>query len=242
MGDERFAGARAVVTGAHGGFGQVVTAALAQRGASVLALDVHPDIETWAAQLAGTYGGLVTGRHCDPAAATERELAELVGRAPLNVLVNALGVFGRGRFEEQDRATWDGVITANLTAAVATTAACLPALRAAAWGRVVNLGSSFAVRGRPEGTAYSASKAGLMAFSRSLAEELRDTCVTVNCIAPGATDTPLFRATYPEGASGVPAAVSRELGAAEDIIAPLLFLCGPGADRVTGTTLWMHAP
>ncbi|MFA9446101.1 SDR family NAD(P)-dependent oxidoreductase [Egicoccus sp. AB-alg6-2] len=242
MSEERLAGTRAVVTGAHGGFGQAVTVALAQRGASVLAIDIDPDIVSWGEQLTSTYGGRVVGRCCDLAATTEHELSQLIGPEPLNVLVNALGIFGRGRLENLDRETWAGVIATNLTAAVATTAICLPALQAAAWGRVLNLGSSFAARGRPESTAYSASKAGLMAFTRSLAEELRNTSVTVNCIAPGATDTPLFRATYPEGAHRGGEGVPRDLAAPEDIIAPLLFLCSHGANHITGTTLWMQGP
>lgn len=241
--DDRYAGRRVVVTGAAGGFGRVVTAAFAARGARVLAVDRADAVTAFADDLSRREGAEVTGVVCDltDAAACDRVLPALLG-GPISVLVNALGVFGGGRVVDQPRAEWEAVIAANLHAAVAATAACLPGLLRADWGRVVSLASGMAVRGRAGASAYAASKAGLMAFTRSLAEELRGSPVTANCIGPGATDTPLFRASYPAVAAEGVLEGGRPLGRPEDLVPPLLFLCGPEASRVSGTTLWMRNP
>lgn len=241
--DDRYAGRRVVVTGAAGGFGRVVTATFASRGARVLALDRADAVTAFADGLSRREGAEVTGVVCDltDAVACDRILPALLG-GPISVLVNALGVFGGGRVVDQPRAEWEAVIAANLYAAVAATAACLPGLLRADWGRVVNLASGIAVRGRAGASAYAASKAGLMAFTRSLAEELRGTSVTANCIGPGATDTPLFRATFPAVAAEGAPDEGRPLGRPDDLIPPLLFLCGRGASGISGTTLWMKNP
>lgn len=241
--DDRYAGRRVVVTGAAGGFGSVVTEAFAARGAQVLAVDRVDAVTALANNLSRRKGAEVTGVVCDltDALACDRILPPLLG-GPISVLVNALGIFGGGRVGDQSRADWEAVIAANLHAAVAATAACLPGLMRADWGRVVSLASGMAVRGRAGASAYAASKAGLIAFTRSLAEELQGTLVTANCIGPGATDTPLFRESYPAVAAEGVLEGGRPLGRPEDLIPPLLFLCGPEASRVSGTTLWMRAP
>jgi NAD(P)-dependent dehydrogenase (short-subunit alcohol dehydrogenase family) len=130
----------------------------------------------------------------------------------------------------------------NLHPAVQTAQAFLPGMRERGWGRIVNI-SSLTILGITQRTAYAAAKAALVSFARTWALELATTGVTVNSVAPGPTETELFRANNPPGSegelrylSGVPMG---RLGKPEEIAAAIAFLLSDDAGFITGQTLFV---
>ena len=111
------------------------------------------------------------------------------------------------------------------------------------YGRIISIASGYGVVGGPEGSAYAASKGGLLAFTKSTAAEVFNQGVNVNCIAPGITDTPLMRSIVtPSEIEAFVARASRPLGKPEDVVGPFLFLIGESAKTISGITFWMKNP
>jgi len=238
-----FAGARrVVVTGGTKGIGRATALAFARAGARLVVSYGHDDeaAKSLAAELEALGADAETVR----ADLTTREGAETLARAVvgrfgeggLDVLVNNLGVDGHRGFAELDDDEWRRVIDHNTTSVYLVTHALLKALAEGA--SVVNVGASVALRGRPFGVHYSASKAALIGFTRALAKELGPRGIRVNLVAPGVTRT------EPDG--GPPPPVARKLaaltalgrlGSPEDVTGAVLFLAGESAAYVTGTTI-----
>jgi len=114
---------------------------------------------------------------------------------PCDVLVHAAGVLERGRVEVLDPAAWRRVLEVNLTGVFLLTRAVLPGMRARARGRILAIASIAGHLGTPEGSAYNASKWGLIGFAKSLAEELRGSGVQVMTVSPGGVDTRMLAQT-----------------------------------------------
>jgi len=177
----------AVVTGAGSGIGRATAMALGHRGLAVCCVGrrLAPLEET-----AGRLGGL--GQAVAADVATEEgvvAVADAVGGRPVGALVHAAAVEGIVAVKDTDRATFDRLVATNLAGPFFLTQALLPAL--AEGSGIVFVGSVSALHGRPRHAAYSATKAGLLGLTTSLAAELAPR-VRVNCVAPGATDTPMF--------------------------------------------------
>jgi NAD(P)-dependent dehydrogenase (short-subunit alcohol dehydrogenase family) len=198
----RLEGLRVVVTGAASGIGAATAAALAARGAQVLAVDRRPDaMERTAAGFVPARGGRVIPHAADVTSADDCE--RMIGRAEddlggLDALVHSAGVLrppgGRPRpLSDMDDAEYDAVVGTNLRGTfLANRAALRPMLERRA-GQIVNLASTSGVRGRPLDALYSASKAGVVALSESIAEEVRPFGVRVQVVLPDAVDTPLWK-------------------------------------------------
>lgn len=171
---------RAVITGSSTGIGQALVDALKERGAAV-------------AHCSRSGGG--TGVACDVsdeaqvAAFAKKALAEI---GTPSLLVNNAGVAKWGLVHEQSLADWNANIAVNLTGMFLVTRAFLPAMLEAGRGMIVNVSSLAGRNGVTGGAAYSASKHGVLGFSRSLMLEVRKKGVRVLAICPGSVDTPIF--------------------------------------------------
>ncbi|MGH7393334.1 MAG: SDR family oxidoreductase [Candidatus Rokuibacteriota bacterium] len=226
------AGRVALVTGGAGALGQAVTQRLLAGGAAVCVPWV---VDAEQAQLRAALAPAAAGRlfldRCDvtDAAALDRFVAAARGRhGAIDVLVTLVGGFAGGALVETDRAAWDRMLALNLTSAFTAARAVVPAMIAAGRGRVVTIGSRAVVPPAGGFIAYATSKAGVIAFTQALAQELRGTGVTANCVLPSTMDTPGNRAAMPDAdrTGWVPV---------ESVAAAIAFLAGDEASHVNGT-------
>jgi NAD(P)-dependent dehydrogenase (short-subunit alcohol dehydrogenase family) len=220
------------VVAVTGGFGQlgvaVVQAALAA-GAKVAALDVAPspaDPQALGGALA--LGGIDLAEPATVVRALDTVAAKLGG---LDGLVNVAGTFRWQTLEEGSLETWDLLYRANLRTAVAASRAALPLLLRAGAGRIVNVGAAAAAAKAGAGmAAYTASKAGVLKLTESLADEVKDRGITVNAVLPSVIDTPANRADMPK------ADFTRWV-APRDVASVIVFLLSDEARAVTGALI-----
>jgi 3-oxoacyl-[acyl-carrier protein] reductase len=231
-------GGCALVTGASRGIGAAVAAELAREGWPV-ALNYRADAE--GAQAVATSIDDAGGRAAAIAAdVSDRSASErLVARAedelgPVLVLVNNAGLTDDALSMRLTDEAWERVIETNLSAAFRLTRRALPAMIRARFGRIVNVASVVGRRANPGQANYAASKAGLIAFTSSVAVEVARKGVTVNAVAPGLIATKLTDGIATGLADAIPA---RRAGTPEEVAACVGFLASPAASYVTGTTL-----
>jgi 3-oxoacyl-[acyl-carrier protein] reductase len=236
----------AVVTGAGSGIGRAIAAGYASEGARVVVLDIN---ESAAAEVAKeiraangnaeSFALDVTKR--DDCVAMAKQIADKVG--PVSILVNNAGIARRNGMLGAAEAVikdWEDIIAINLTGVFNVTHAFLVPL-CATKGRIVNIGSiqSFVHLRTPSSPAYTASKHGVLGFTKALAAELGSDGVRVNAIGPGFIETPLnekVRATNPELAKTFIAHTPLgRAGKAEDIVGPAIFLASDLSAYVTGS-------
>jgi 3-oxoacyl-[acyl-carrier protein] reductase len=194
----KLVGRRAVITGASQGLGREIADAYLREGADVVICARDADAVTHTVEALGTAHPqrVIAGRRTD--VASEAEIDELFAFADTSlggvdtVVVNA-GVYGpKGAIDEVDWAAWVQAIQINLIGAVYTARRALPLLRRSKQGKVVILSGGGATQPLPNVSAYAASKAGIVRFGETLAEELRAEGIGVNMIAPGALNTRLL--------------------------------------------------
>lgn len=234
-------GRSALVTGASGGIGGAIAKALHQAGAKLAISGTRLDaLEA----LAGELGDGVQVLPCnlaDPA-----ETAALAGQAEealgqLDILVNNAGLTRDNlsmRMKDED---WALVLEVNLTAGFRLARGAMRGMMKRRWGRIVGITSIVGVTGNPGQANYAASKAGMIGMSKSLAQEIANRGITVNCVAPGFIQTAMTDAldeTQHERLLGaIPAG---RLGLPEDIAASVVFLASEEAGYVTGQTLHVN--
>jgi 2-hydroxycyclohexanecarboxyl-CoA dehydrogenase len=234
-------GRNALVTGAARGIGAGIARALAAAGARVALADVAADSVRETAEGLGK-GGLPIVMDVSDARSVRAGVAEAEARlGPLDVLVNNAGVDTIAPFVETDEGVWDRLWAVNLRGTLLTTRAVLDGMIARQRGRIVSIGSDAGRVGSTGEAVYSATKGGVIAFSKSLAREVARHGITVNCVCPGPTDTALLEQVreYDEKlhASLARAIPLRRLGKPEDIAAAVAFLASDDAAYITGQTL-----
>ena len=225
----------AVVTGAAGAIGSAVCARLSAAGDTVIGLD--------AAAGADAASSVVEAIVCDIAddesvAAAFDAIRSRHGH-PI-VLVNNAGVAGAGGVEDESPADWRRIIDVNLTGAYLCAREVIAGMREAGGGRIVNIASVNARFGGSalSGPAYAASKGGLVTLSRFLALHHAADSITVNAVAPGPHDTPMWDALDPVWRERILATVPGDApGNPDDLAAMVEFLCGPHAGYITGATI-----
>lgn len=239
----------ALVTGAARGLGLAIARRLGQRGHPVVLADLDDEVHASAQALAAE-GIDAQALRLDVAdAAAVRALPEqLAAIGPhwgrLAILVNNAGISpktdGRKRLvSEMPLDEWQRVLAVNLTGAFLVTQACLPALCARGWGRVVMVTSQAARTRTPvPGAHYAASKSGLTGLARVLAGEVAVHGVTVNCVAPGRIASAMTQAVDPATNAALAAQIPvGRLGLPEEVAAAVAFLASDGASYLTGATL-----
>ena len=180
----------AVVTGGAQGIGFAVASQLADAGAKVVSWDIDPTNADAMAKIGGT---AVT---CDitdltSVQAAHAETSKQVG-VPL-VLVNSAGIAGpNATVEDYDVAAWQQVMDINLNGTFYVNKVCVPGMKAAGYGRILNVASIAGKEGNPNASAYSASKAGVIGLTKSLGKELAGFDIAVNCVTPAAARTRIF--------------------------------------------------
>jgi 3-oxoacyl-[acyl-carrier protein] reductase len=234
---DRLAKRRIIVTGAASGMGKAIAELFAAEGAAVALLDRDED------RLAGVAKALgAPAEACDVASAISVDAA--VGAAVRALggcdgVVNAAGVLVTRPFAEFDRETWDRLIAVNLTGPFNVVHAALPALQAAASATIVNIASVSGYLPMAGTAGYSASKAGLIMFTKCLAFDLGPQ-IRANCICPGVIKTEMTRYLWenPEHAQRASERVAlKRLGGPEEVAKAALYLTSDDSAFTTGTEI-----
>ena len=197
----KLAGKTALITGSSSGIGAAVARHFAAAGARTVVLNCPGPAEraqaeavAEAVRAAGAEAAVIEADVSDPDA-VERLVAGAVAAAGrIDILVNNAGIGHADRVAEMSIATWARVIAVHLRGTFLVTRAVLPLMYAAGHGRIINTASQLAYKGAPGVSAYVAAKAGILGFTRSLVHEIGPRDIRVNCVAPGATDTPILAA------------------------------------------------
>ena len=231
--------------GAERGIGRGAAHRFAQDGWAVVGLDLDGvAAEKLAAELAERYGVAALGRQVDVAdeasVAASRAAVTAAGLPPVGAVLNIAGITSPVPFLETTLELWNKVFAVNATGTYLVTKAFLPEMIEAGYGRIITMSSVSAQQGGGVfgKTPYSASKAAVLGFTRSLARELGPTGITVNAVAAGAVDTDIrAHGTTPELEAAIVASVPLGRQASvDDVTALLAFLASEEAGYLTGTT------
>ncbi len=188
----------ALITGSSSGIGRAVALAMATSGADIVINHPSPLEVAAASEVAEQVRAL--GRHAviiEADVADEQAVSSMVERATrefgrIDILVNNAGIAAAAPVQELEVAVWDRVLAVHLRGTFLMTRAVLPQMYARGYGRIINTASQLAYKGAPGFTAYTAAKGAILSFTRSVALEIGARDITINCVAPGATRTPIL--------------------------------------------------
>lgn len=234
----------ALVTGATRGIGKAIALSLCEQGAVVIGTATSENGAKSISDYLSSAGNQGKGYVLDVASA--ESVVEVIKQintdfgAP-TILINNAGITRDNLMLRMKDEEWDSVINTNLSSVYRVTKACMRGMTKAKFGRIVNISSVVGSMGNPGQANYSAAKAGLEGFSRSLASEIASRGITVNCIAPGFIATDMTKDLPEEHKAKlvekVPAA---RLGQPEEIAAAVVFLTSDDAGYITGETLHVN--
>lgn len=244
-------GKTAVITGSNSGIGLGIAREMARAGADVI-LNSYTDDESdhaLAREIAEEFG--VTARYIKADLSNGEEARNLIHEAgACDILVNNAGIQHVAPIDEFPVAKWDAIIAINLSSAFHTTAAALPLMRKAGWGRVVNIASAHGLTASPYKSAYIAAKHGIVGMTKTVALETAEEPITANAICPGYVLTPLVEAQIPDTMKEydmdretvirevmLKRQPSKEFATVEQMGGTAVFLCSDAAAQITGTTI-----
>ncbi len=239
---ESLKGEIALVTGASRGIGAAIADELAARGATVIGTATS---EAGAAAISGrlaSKGG--AGRVLDVADGAQIEaLVEAIGKefGPISILVNNAGITRDNLLMRMKDEDWQAILDTNLTSVYRASKAVMRGMMKARKGRIVNIASVIGVTGNAGQANYAAAKAGIIAFSKSLAKEIGSRGVTVNVVAPGFIATDMTKDLPEESKQALAQQIALgRLGEPADIAHAVAFLASPSAGYITGETLHVN--
>src|SRR6056297_655891 len=249
--DMSVTGKTAIITGSNSGIGLGIAEELAKAGAKVV-LNSFTDSEedhALAERIGKDHGVEARDSKADMSKPDEcRALVEQAGVC--DILVNNAGIQHVAGIEEFPNEKWDAIIAINMSSAFHTTAAALPMMRKAGWGRVINVASAHGLRASPFKAAYVTAKHGLVGMTKVVALETAKQPITANAICPGYVLTPLVEAQIPDTAreydipeeEAIEKVIlakqpSKDFVTIDQIAGIALFLCSDAATQITGTTI-----
>jgi NAD(P)-dependent dehydrogenase (short-subunit alcohol dehydrogenase family) len=240
--DDRFSGRTAIVTGAGSGIGRAVALRLAREGARVVAADVRADrVDDVVTEIKGAGQVEAVGVAGNIAVQADVDTVVAAASGRIDVLAHVAGIMdGFLPVGELDDDTWDRVLAVNLTAPMRLTRAALGTMVPAGAGAIVNVASEAALRGGASGTAYTASKHGLIGLTRSTAVLYGPSGIRCNAVIPGAVLTNIEATPHSEFAMGVLGphlGVIPSAASAEDLAASVCWLASADAHNVNGALL-----
>ncbi|MFH1542097.1 MAG: 3-oxoacyl-[acyl-carrier-protein] reductase [bacterium] len=226
----------ALITGGAQGIGKAIAEVLAKHGAKVVITDINLEL---AEQTAKELGGIAFKMNVADYADAEnivKQAKEKMGS--LDILVNNAGITKDGLFIRMKKEDWDAVININLTGVFNVSKAAASIMMKQRFGRIINIASIVGEMGNAGQANYSASKAGVIAFSKTLARELASRNVTVNAVAPGFIKTAMTDKIPEDVKTKMMAQIPLgKLGLPEDVANAVAFLAGPSADYITGQVI-----
>ncbi|MCE8511675.1 3-hydroxybutyrate dehydrogenase [Ruegeria pomeroyi] len=244
-------GKTAIVTGSNSGIGLGIARELARAGADVVlnSFTDRDEDHALATALADEFG--VSARYIKADMSRGAECRALIAQAErCDILVNNAGIQHVAPIDEFPQEKWDAIIAINMNSAFHTMAAALPMMRAAGWGRIVNIASAHGLTASPFKAAYVAAKHGVVGMTKTVALETAQEPITCNAICPGYVLTPLVEAQIPDtmekyGMSRedvikkvmLERQPSKEFATVEQLGGTAVFLCSDAAAQITGTTI-----
>lgn len=245
----------AIVTGSTSGIGQAIARSLAKAGCNVMlnGLGDAAQIESNRALMERETGSKILYHGADMT--NPDQIKNLIDETKskfgsVDIIVNNAGVQHVAPIDEFPPEKWDLIIAINLTSAFHMTRHALPHMKAAGWGRIINLASAHALVASPFKSAYVAAKHGLAGMTKSVALEVAENNITVNAICPGYVKTPLVENQITDTAKArglteeqvikdviLGAQPTKKFTTVEQIGDMAVFLCSPSADNITGTML-----
>ena len=234
-------GRKALITGASGGIGEAIARALHASGATVA---LHGTRREKLEEVAASLGERAIVL---PADLSDREaVAKLAADAEeqlggVDILVNNAGITKDGLFVRMSDEAWDQVLEVNLGSVFRLTRGLAHPMMRRRYGRIVNITSVVGVTGNPGQANYCASKAGMIGFSKSLAQEIASRNVTVNCIAPGFIESAMTGKLNDKQKDAIMGAIPMgRMGTGDEIAAAAVFLASSEAAYMTGQTLHVN--
>lgn len=245
----------AVITGSTSGIGKGVAEALAASGVNIMlnGFGDADEIEVHRADLEHTYGITAVYNGADMTKADEiRAMMASAAKTfgTVDIVVNNAGIQHVSPIDKFPTEKWDAIIAINLTSAFHTTAAALPMMRKAGWGRVVNIASAHGLVASPFKSAYVAAKHGILGLTKTTGLETAQDGITCNAICPGYVRTPLVEAQIPDTAKArgitdeevvrdviLAAQPTKSFVGLEELGALTVFLCSDAAKSITGASL-----
>jgi len=234
-------GKKALVTGASGGIGESIARMLHAQGATV---GLHGTREEKLQALASDLGDRTVVL---PANLSDLDEASALGKSAeeklegVDILVNNAGITRDGLFARMSNEDWDDVMRVNLTAVFRLTKEIAYPMMRRKGGRIINITSIVGVTGNPGQANYCASKAGMIGFTKSLAQEIASRNVTVNCIAPGFISSAMTEKLNDKQKEAIMGAIPmKKMGEGNDIAAAALYLASQEGGYVTGQTLHVN--